>query len=528
MEEKKNNKKINKVLVTVILILLLAIIAFSVYLYLNNKKDTKVVDSNKEKYKSEYKMSGNGLENFDLYFLKLENNNKNMIYSPLSIKYALSMLNEGAASDTKLELSSILGNYKGNKYINNANMSFANALFVRDTFKESINKEYIDKIMSKYNAEVIYDSFANADNINNWIKEKTLNLIPSLMDNSIEKLNFALINALGINMEWNEKFFEEYRNSFLYGYVYENASVYSMDEVLAKKFENIAYDIAGLEVAAIFNNYDIVNELGEDKIRATVSAKFREYLNDPETDEFFLNEYLNGDKSEENINKVINDYLDKYINDINKNYKTMGKSTDFSIYVDDSVKVFAKDLKEYNGTKLQYIGIMPRTESLNSYIKNIDKENLEKLVSNLKELKNESFKDKVVTKITGYIPRFKFEYDLNLMEDLKSLGVKSVFDSSKANLSGIGKTGIFINDVKHKSNIEFTQDGIKASAATIVGGNGSASGLFYYSFDVPIEEIDITFDRPYMFMIRNKNTGEIWFMGSVYEPLKWTSDLANH
>ena len=86
----------------------------------------------------------------------------------------------------------------------------------------------------------------------------------------------------------------------------------------------------------------------------------------------------------------------------------------------------------------------------------------------------------------------------------------------------------FINDVKHKSNIEFTQDGIKASAATIVGGNGSASGLFYYSFDVPIEEIDITFDRPYMFMIRNKNTGEIWFMGSVYEPLKWTSDLANH
>ena len=53
---------------------------------------------------------------------------------------------------------------------------------------------------------------------------------------------------------------------------------------------------------------------------------------------------------------------------------------------------------------------------------------------------------------------------------------------------------------------------------------GLGAGGFDYSFDVPIEEIDLTFDKPYMFIIRDKNSGEVWFTGTVYEPLEWTKD----
>ena len=35
-----------------------------------------------------------------------------------------------------------------------------------------------------------------------------------------------------------------------------------------------------------------------------------------------------------------------------------------------------------------------------------------------------------------------------------------------------------------------------------------------------MEKIDVTFDKPYMYVIRDKDSGEVWFMGSVYEPTK--------
>ena len=32
-------------------------------------------------------------------------------------------------------------------------------------------------------------------------------------------------------------------------------------------------------------------------------------------------------------------------------------------------------------------------------------------------------------------------------------------------------------------------------------------------------DVDLTFDKPYMYLIRDVETGEIWFAGTVYEPL---------
>ena len=46
-------------------------------------------------------MQGNGLSDFDLKFLKLENGAENKIYSPLSIKYALQMLAEASGGDSR-------------------------------------------------------------------------------------------------------------------------------------------------------------------------------------------------------------------------------------------------------------------------------------------------------------------------------------------------------------------------------------------------------------------------------------------
>ena len=104
------------------------------------------------------------------------------------------------------------------------------------------------------------------------------------------------------------------------------------------------------------------------------------------------------------------------------------------------------------------------------------------------------------------------------------MGVKDIFDENKANLKGITDEKAYINQAKHKANIELTQDGIKAAAATFIGGAG-AGEMFDYLYDVPVEKIDLTFDKPYMFVIRNKETGEVWFAGTVYEPLSLEDEV---
>ena len=76
----------------------------------------------------------------------------------------------------------------------------------------------------------------------------------------------------------------------------------------------------------------------------------------------------------------------------------------------------------------------------------------------------------------------------------------------------------YIDKAVHKANIEFSNQGIKASAATALGGLGATSCGYDYLYDIPVETIDLTFDKPYLFLIRDKDTGEVWFSGKVYQP----------
>lgn len=531
MEEQNKEKKQLKIslgtaiLLFIIILLIVAMVVVAVY-FKNEKpntveskvNDTEVTDTKKA---FKYALKSNSLEDFDLRFLQLENERKNKIYSPLSIKYALAMLNEGTEGESKEQISNLIGDYKPNKYVNSANMSLANALFIRDTYKNSVKENFVNNLKTKYNADVEYDSFASAKKMNSWISDKTLELIKDMIDDSsVSDLNFALINAVAIDMDWKDKFLvhDNYDNYMDANYQHEKYSWMAPQNLLSSNFEGVKNRISGMGIIASVNNYDIVNTLGEDNIRKTVGDAFRKYLNeDPDGNASY---YLEG----KNVETAVKEYLDEYIKEINNNYKMVNKNTDFYVYQDEKVKSFAKDLKEYNGTTLQYVAIMPE-ENLDKYISNITAEEINKIIGNLKDInKRENFKEGVITQVVGYIPKFKFDYDLNLIKDLNDMGVKDIFDENKANLKGITDEKAYINQAKHKANIELTQDGIKAAAATFIGGAG-AGEMFDYLYDVPVEKIDLTFDKPYMFVIRNKETGEVWFAGTVYEPLSLEDEV---
>ena len=207
-----------------------------------------------------------------------------------------------------------------------------------------------------------------------------------------------------------------------------------------------------------------------------------------------------------------------YLKELDSNYGHTSSSTDFKYYIDENVKVISKELKEYDGLELEYVAIMPINQELNSYVSNIKASDLNTLINSLKEIKFDNFNDGVVTKIYGRLPMFKFDYKLDLQEDLNHLGIIDVFDISKSDLSNMVNTNAAISEVNHEANIEFSNEGIKASAVTGIFGVGAGECGFDYHYDVPVEEIDLTFIKPYMFLIRDVNSGEVWFTGTVYNP----------
>jgi len=548
-------KKISKIIIiSLIFIIFFLFITLAITININAKKSdeyektlaniklgTENVQNKEEIPNYQFKtIQPQKVSDFDLKFLKLENQKENKVYSPLSIKYGLKMLEEAAIGETKTQISQLVGNFDLSSYSSNKNLSFANALFIRESYKSKVKQSYMNLLNNKYNAEIKFDMFENTENINNWINEKTYNIIPNIIDDdSIDDLNFVLINALAIDMEWEEKFIMKDRfGSPSTQFLHEKSSfdkvpysssidVYDIEDVSSELFnkENEKIEVSGMHIEATINNYDIINELGEENIKQIVSEEYRKFAKgEPYDEQHAGGDFpLSEDTTDAGIEKALNEFFPKYISELNSNYHKSGTSTNFSIYIDNNVKVFAKDLKEYNGTKLQYVGIMPVSKELDDFISDTNSNYINYYISNLKDIDYKNFKEGIVTVISGYIPKFKFEYNLNLLEDLKLSNITDVFDNDKSNLGNMIKTNAYIGDALHKSNIEFTQDGIKAAAATTLPGYGGGAP-FNYFFDVPIEKIDITFDKPYMFLIRDKYTGELWFTGTVYEPLLWENE----
>lgn len=287
------------------------------------------------------------------------------------------------------------------------------------------------------------------------------------------------------------------------------ARVPYFDEGGAVYWNNQAY--AASQIAAVANKYDIIKELGEDGIRSKVEEEYGKWKT--EVAEYCTEEYIKENAPD----------LDDYVNALSQHYGHISSSTDFKFYNGKKTMAFAKDLKTYDGTTLEYVGIMPKEKNLKDYIKSTSAQEINEIIGKLKPISLDSFKDGVITSVHGYIPHFDFDYALNLKDDLIMIGIEDIFDEENADLSGIvDEKKILVNTALHKANIDFSNSGIKAGAATVLGGGLGATSdkchPFYYSFDVPVKDIQLDFTNPYLFLIRDKDSGEVWFTGAVYEP----------
>ena len=430
MKEKDNQIKI-KLNTAVILILLLIIIIVGTSLVIINKKDEISTDKKDTKNitKSEQTQNYTKIDwatkysniDFSFKFLKMENKKENIAYSPLSVKYALQMLNEGANGNTKNQIEKVIGNIGLEKYDNIKNiLSLENALYIRNTYSKHVKDEYKKKLLNGYNAEIKYDSFKSADNINKWIENKTFGQIKNMLRDEIvtnPNNNVILINALAIDMEWKENF--ESKDSYEGKFYLENGS--EMTTTMMKKEKN--------------------------------------------------------------------------------------KSDSISYYKNNEITAISMDLKEYENQQMEFIAIMPNNNKLGNYIENFNATTFENVINNMT----------VASKTEGgldiFIPKFSFDYELPLKNDLENLGIIDAFSPELANFSNMSNISPFwVAQVLHKSNIDFTEKGVKAAAVTVISAE---NGMKLADEE---ENIEIKIDKPFMYVILDKKNGEIWFVGTVYEP----------
>ncbi|XP_041120024.1 neuroserpin-like [Polyodon spathula] len=111
-------------------------------------------------------------------------------------------------------------------------------------------------------------------------------------------------------------------------------------------------------------------------------------------------------------------------------------------------------------------------------------------------------------KVEVYLPRFKIEQKIDLKESLQDLGVKKMF-TKEADLSAMtdGKD-LFIGKAVQKAYLEVTEEGAEAAAAS--GMIALTRTLILYP--------QVMADHPFLFIIRNRKTGTILFMGRVMSP----------
>ncbi len=155
----------------------------------------------------------------------------------------------------------------------------------------------------------------------------------------------------------------------------------------------------------------------------------------------------------------------------------------------------------YKGEELSMMVVLPKERDSLSSVEN--------------SLNNEIIdvwsKAMLVKELTLFLPKFKIEWGTEALDgSLKKLGMVDAF-SPKADFSGMsGDKDLFIKTVLHKAFIEVNEEGSEAAAATaVVMARASINGP---------KPIFFRADHPFFFVIKDKKTETILFMGRVVDP----------
>lgn len=115
------------------------------------------------------------------------------------------------------------------------------------------------------------------------------------------------------------------------------------------------------------------------------------------------------------------------------------------------------------------------------------------------------------------VPRFSTETRVDLKATLQAMGMTDLFDDFAVDLSGINGNvpePLVISKVIHQANIDVVEQGTTAAAATVVIGRATTGG----EGPTPPPHVVFHVDHPFLYLIREKTSGAVLFMGRISDP----------
>lgn len=417
-------------ILTICLIIIIVACSFMIgyRIMKNNEKPKEKVEENKV------------TENLDFnsYFIRETNKleNGNYLVSPYSVEIALNMLKEGSNGETKAQIEKVIENRNINFFNIKNRINVANAMFIKNEYKNNVKDAYYKTIKENYKSEILYDDFKTPKVMNDWVNKETYGMIDNIFSETPDNFIMGIANAIAIDVDWNKKF----------------------DCSATSKKEFTKSDNTKIETPMMYEKY--------------VSDDYKYLVTEKE--KVAVLPYMTYDES-------------------------------------------GKETYSESDDHLEFVGILPNGD-INSYVENITKEKLNEIDNNL----NPST-DKLNLSVA--LPMFKYDYDMSekFQTVLNNMGIKDVFDSEKADLSNmIDIKNTYLEKAIHKTHIDLNEKGTKAAAVTaLVPIVGSV-----YNPEKP-EVVEIEFNKPFIYIIRDKKTNEMLFFGVVQEPSKWQGETCS-
>ena len=154
----------------------------------------------------------------------------------------------------------------------------------------------------------------------------------------------------------------------------------------------------------------------------------------------------------------------------------------------------------YVGHDISMLVLLPKDrDGINSLEKSLDMQKLDSINSMMDR-----------QPLTVHIPKFEFETEYGLVGLMKNLGIHDAFDKDNANFEGITDEQVYLKQAKHKAFVSVDEEGTEAAAVTALVVSAQSGP--------PTPEHEFIADHPFVFVIQEKDTGEILFLGKVVDP----------
>lgn len=351
-----------------------------------------------------------------------ENKGGNDLISPYSVVQALGMTANGANGSTLEEMEKVLGDgmpieslnryFRGQREmtVNKSewakwSVSTANSIWTRDDRNRiQVLPEFIQNVVDYYDPELYIAPFDDTtlNDVNNWVNEKTNEMIPRILSYIDPNDVMYLVNAVAFEAEWADPYEK---------YMISDGKFTSADGTVQE---------------------------------AKMLSSTETYIGDENTDGI---------------------------------------------------------VKDYSGRRYAFAALLPdESISIDKYIEELTPEKLTSLL--------QSRDGKDYQRANAKLPKFKYEYQNELNDELSEMGMPTAFtdDADFSKLSAINdENPLQIGYVIHKTFIDLDENGTKAAAATLVAMQDKA---------MPMKpEKTVVFDRPFVYCIFDTQTYIPIFIG---------------